>query len=110
MILVCKHFFRKNYVGLTIWPFIFVKEPVHKEDSILINHEKIHLKQQLELLVIPFYLWYFLEWIVRSVLYMNTYRAYQNISFEREAYAHEKDLGYTDRRTPYRFLHFIFRP
>ena len=110
MILVFRHFFRKNYVGLTLWPFIFVKEPVYKEDSVLINHEKIHLKQQFELLVIPFYLWYFGEWLFRTVLYMNSYRAYQNISFEREAYAHEKDLGYPDRRKPYSFLNYIFRP
>ena len=110
MILVFRHFFRKNYVGLTLWPFIFVKEPVYKEDSVLINHEKIHLKQQSELLVIPFYVWYIGEWLVRTVLYLNSYRAYQNISFEREAYAHEKDLGYPDRRKPYSFLKFIFRP
>ena len=110
MILVFKHLFRKNYVGLTLWPFIIVKEQVYKEDSVLINHEKIHLRQQLELLVIPFYLWYAAEWLIRTILYMNSYRAYQNISFEREAYAHEKDLGYTDRRKAYSFINFIFRP
>ena len=109
MILVFRHFFRKNYVGLTLWPFIIVKEPIYKEDSVLINHEKIHLKQQLEMLIIHFYLWYLCEWVVRSILYLNTYRAYQNISFEREAYAYEKDLGYPDRRKPYHFLKFVFR-
>ncbi len=110
MILVFRHFFRKNYVGLTLWPFIFVKEPVYKEDSVLINHEKIHLKQQMELLVLFFYVWYIGEWLFRTLLYLNSYRAYQNISFEREAYAHEKDLGYPERRTPYSFLNYIFRP
>lgn len=110
MILVFKHFFRKNYVGLTLWPFIIVKEHSYKEDAVLINHEKIHLKQQLELLVLFFYLWYVSELIIRTLLYMNTYRAYRNISFEREAYAHENDLGYKERRTPYRFLNYVFRP
>ena len=110
MIVVFKHFFRKNYVGLPLWPFIIVKESEYKEDAVLINHERIHLKQQRELLVLPFYLWYLLEWIVRTFLYLNTYRAYQNISFEREAYAHEKDLGYPQRRKPYSFLNYIFRP
>lgn len=110
MVLVFKHLFRKNYVGLTLWPFIIVKDSAHKEDSVLINHEKIHLRQQLELLVIPFYLWYFLEWVFRTVIYLDSYRAYQNISFEREAYAHEKDLGYIGRRSPYGFLNYIFRP
>lgn len=109
MILVFKHFFRKNYVGLSLWPFIFVKESIYKEDNVLINHERIHLKQQLELFILPFYLLYIIEWLIRTVLYMNSYRAYQNISFEREAYAHENDLGYPDRRKPYSFLNFIFR-
>ncbi|MGD1945011.1 MAG: hypothetical protein ACFB0A_01785 [Croceivirga sp.] len=109
MILVFKHFFRKNYVGLSLWPFIIVKEPIYKEDTVLINHERIHLRQQVELLLVFFYLWYLVEWVIRSVLYLNTYRAYQNISFEREAYAFEKDLGYTERRRPYSFLKFLFR-
>ena len=92
MVLVFKHFFRRNYVGLTLWPFIFVKEDTLKKDVILINHEKIHLKQQRELLILPFYIWYICEWLFRTLLYLNSYRAYQNISFEREAYANENNL------------------
>lgn len=109
MVVVFKHFFRKNYVGLTIWPFIIVKEDNYKDDTVLINHERIHLKQQLELLVFPFYLWYFLEWLLRTILYLNSYRAYQNISFEREAYANEDDLDYTKSRKLYSFTRYIFR-
>lgn len=110
MVLVFKHFFRRNYVGLTLWPFIFIKEDGLKEDAVLINHERIHLKQQIELCIVPFYFWYVGEWLLKSILYLNTYRAYQNISFEREAYANEKDLGYMQRRKPYGFLNYIFRP
>ena len=110
MVLVFRHFFRRNYVGLTLWPFIFVKEDGLKEDVVLINHEKIHLKQQLELFILPFYIFYVGEWLFRSILYLDRYRAYQNISFEREAYAMEKDLGYIQRRKSYSFLNYIFRP
>ncbi|OQD41852.1 hypothetical protein BUL40_13425 [Croceivirga radicis] len=110
MILVFRHFFRKNYVGLTLWPFIIVKEHCYKEDTILINHERIHLRQQKELLVFFFYIWYIIEWLLRTVLYLDSYRAYQNISFEREAYASENDLGYLARRKPYSFINFLFRP
>jgi len=109
MILVFKHFFRRNYVGLTIWPFIFVKEDILKKDIILINHEKIHLKQQLELLILPFYIWYICEWLIRTLLYLDSYKAYQNISFEREAYANENDLDYVKNRKAYGFLNYIFR-
>lgn len=109
MILVFKHLFYKNYVGLSFWPFIFLKHKGLKKDVVLINHEKIHLRQQLELLIIPFYILYILEWLLRSLLYLNTYRAYKNMSFEREAYHNEKQLDYLDSRKPFSFMNYLFR-
>ncbi len=107
MIIVIKHFFYRNYVGLSLWPFIILKDTALKNDQVLINHERIHLKQQAELLIIPFYLLYLAEWMIRSVLYMDFYKAYQNISFEREAYQNEKDLNYTSRRPVFAFLKYF---
>jgi hypothetical protein len=49
MIVISKHFFYKNYVGLTLWPFIISKYSTLKKDAILIYYERIHLKQQQEL-------------------------------------------------------------
>ncbi|MCL6273665.1 hypothetical protein M3P19_06570 [Muricauda sp. 2012CJ35-5] len=109
MILVFKHFFYRNYVGLSLWPFIILKEGALKSDEVLINHERIHLKQQRELLIIPFYFIYLLEWLLRTLLYLNSYRAYQNISFEREAYANERDMDYLSRRKAYSFLNYLMR-
>lgn len=108
MILIFRHLFYRNYVGLSFWPFIILKEDRLKGDAVLINHEKIHLQQQRELLVIPFYVLYILEWLIRTAIYLDAYRAYQNLSFEREAFAHEKDLTYLDDRTPYHFINFYF--
>lgn len=107
MILVFKHFFYKNYVGLSLWPFIILKNTSLKEDSVLINHERIHLKQQLELFIIPFYILYLIEWLVRSLLYLDTYKAYQNISFEREAYQNEDDMDYVNKRTVFSFIKYL---
>lgn len=109
MIFVFKHLFYRNYVGLSFWPFIFLRDPELRRDAVLINHERIHLRQQAELLVVFFYIWYLGEWMLRTLLYLNGYRAYQNISFEREAYAHEKDLEYLRDRKPYAFLQFLTR-
>ncbi|WP_222981532.1 hypothetical protein [Flagellimonas meishanensis] len=109
MILVFKHFFYKNYVGLSLWPFIILKEDSLKTDEVLINHERIHLKQQRELLIVPFYIWYILEWLFRTLLYLDSYRAYQNISFEREAYAHERDMVYLSQRKTFGFLDYLTR-
>lgn len=108
MILVFRHLFYKNYVGLTFWPFIILKDRSLIHDSVLMNHEKIHLKQQLELMILPFYLLYLLEWIGRSLYYFDMYEGYRNISFEREAFANERDLGYPDQRRSFGFLGYFF--
>lgn len=107
MILVFRHFFYSSYVGLTFWPFIILKHDGLKFDSVLINHERIHLKQQLELLIIPFYLFYLAEWLVRSLWCLSFYRGYQNISFEREAYANEDNLNYPQQRRPFSFIKYL---
>ena len=106
MILISRLFFVKNYVGLSLWPFIILKNSSLKQDMVLINHERIHLKQQRELLLLPFYVFYILEWIVRC-MYFDSYKAYQNISFEREAYANERNLNYITKRKPFRFIKYL---
>ncbi len=108
MILVFRHLFYKNYVGLSLWPFIILKNDSLKEDVFLINHEKIHLKQQLELLVIPFYVFYLVEWILKSIYYFDRYKGYQNLSFEREAYHNEKNLDYPRQRRPFSFIKYLW--
>ncbi|MCG2459804.1 hypothetical protein K8352_03515 [Flavobacteriaceae bacterium F89] len=108
MILVSKYFFYKNYVGLSLWPFIILRENELREDAILINHERIHLKQQRELLIVPFYLLYMMEWALRYLYYNDSYKAYRNISFEREAYGNENDLNYLEERRPFNFIKYIW--
>jgi len=107
MIVIFKHFFYKNYVGLSLWPFIILKNDDLKDDIVLINHEKIHLKQQQELLIVFFYVLYISEWLLRTMFYLDSYKAYQNISFEREAYANERDLDYPNDRKTFGFLSYF---
>ncbi len=108
MILVFRHLFYKNYVGLSLWPFIILKHDALKEDIFLINHEKIHLTQQKELLIVPFYILYITEWIIRSLYYFDTYKAYQNLSFEREAYRNEKNVAYLTNRAAFSFIKYLW--
>ncbi len=107
MIVVFKHFFYKNYVGLSLWPFIILKSDALKKDTELINHERIHLRQQQELLIIPFYMLYITEWLLRTIWYLDSYRAYQNISFEREAYGNENQSDYLSQRKPFSFIKYL---
>ncbi|SNR83001.1 hypothetical protein SAMN04488111_3330 [Lutibacter flavus] len=107
MILIFKYIIPNNYCGLTIYPFIFLKNKTLKKDEILMNHEKIHLKQQLELLWIFFFIWYFTEYLVRVIQYKNHYLAYKNISFEKEAYQSEGNLAYLNNRKSFNFIFYF---
>jgi hypothetical protein len=107
IVLVNSFFLRKNFTGIVIWPFVIVRNKRLKEDPVFMNHERIHLRQQLEMLVIPFYIWYVMEYTIRLIKYKNSYDAYKYLSFEREAYAHEKDLDYLKKRSFWGFRNYI---
>jgi hypothetical protein len=102
----------KGINGITLFPFVFLRKSyvdmlADWNLKILINHESIHLKQQAELGVVFFYVWYFLEFCIRVVLIGNTDAAYRKICFEREAYENEKDLEYLGKRKFWAFLKYI---
>lgn len=106
-LIVTKYLIPKGFRGFTAFPFVFVKYALDKENPVFVNHERIHLRQQLELLIIPFFILYLMEFLVRLIQYRNWDLAYRNISFEREAYANEKEFGYLKQRTFWRFLKYI---
>ena len=93
--------------GIALFPFIVVREKQYLQDPYCLNHEKIHIRQQAELLVIFFYLWYVTEYLIRWCMYKNAYLAYRSISFEKEAYLNENDLNYLKRRRFWSFLQYI---
>ncbi len=103
MILILKYIIPKNYTGLAIYPFIFLKNKSLSDNEILINHERIHLKQQIEL-----FLWYIIEFLFHLIRYRKWKKAYRRISFEREAYQNESDLDYLKYRKFWDFLKYIY--
>lgn len=107
MIFISKYLVPKGYSGLTIFPFVFLKHKGLKWNEIFINHEKIHLKQQIEMLILPFYLFYVIEFLIRLFQYKNWHKAYRNISFEREAYQNESNLQYLKQRKFWAFLKYL---
>ena len=92
--------------ALTLFPFILVRERKDFKDRVLLHHEKIHLRQQLELLVVLFYVWYVLEFYYHWFRLRNRELAYRSISFEKEAYANERDSQYLSKRTFWQFLKY----
>lgn len=96
----------KGFSGITLFPFVFFRERRFRYDAVFVNHERIHLRQQIELLILPFFVWYGLEFIVRLMILRNVDLAYRSISFEREAYENEKDLSYLKERSFWNFFKF----
>lgn len=94
----------KGYNAVAIYPFIFLKSKKLKNDIVLINHERIHLRQQKELLLVFFFLWYGLEFLWLYLKFRNFPTAYRQISFEKEAYKYEKDLDYLKSRPWFNFF------
>lgn len=106
MIVIFRYLFVGHFVGLTLWPFVFLKDGSLRDDPILLNHERIHLRQQWELGIVLFYLWYLVEWLTKWIRYGDPRLAYYHISFEREAYRNESNLEYLSTRKSWNFLHY----
>ena len=106
ILIVLKYLTPKGFRGITFFPFVILADKQDKLNPVFVNHERIHIRQQLELLILPFYIWYAVEFLIRWMQFQNWKHAYYNISFEREAYQNEKDLDYLKKRSFWRFLEF----
>jgi len=107
MIIFSKYLFHSSFNALAVWPFIFLKNKNLIYDDVLINHERIHLQQQKEMLWLLFFVWYFLEFFIKLIIYKQPIEAYRNLSFEREAYKYEMDFNYIKKRKYWNFINFL---
>lgn len=96
--------------AITLFPFIFLKRSNDKTNQRLVNHERIHLRQQLELFIIPFYVLYLVEYLLGRIRGFGHRRAYYAISFEQEAFGHEYHLDYLARRPVFAFVQYWKKP
>ncbi len=98
----------KGYKCLALWPFIFVRKD--KSDVYMAvdeRHERIHHRQQIEMLFLPFFLWYGVEYLIRAALYRDFKDAYYNISFEQEAYLKQYDKEYLGKRRLFYWMKYL---
>lgn len=107
-IIYTRHFPPGDFHGINIMGTVFVQRRwgeflPHEE-----NHEMIHTYQQWELTYPVFYTLYVLEYLVRLVqCRWNAERAYRSISFEREAFAYERDFQYLRHRHPFAWVKYL---
>ncbi|MCR5454898.1 MAG: hypothetical protein K6F33_07940 [Bacteroidales bacterium] len=101
----------KPFTGITLWPFIILRDTADQVGqqgyAVLLNHERIHLRQQAEMLVVFFYIMYFFYYVRNRLKGQTHFDAYRNIPFERESYEKEADLDYLKQRKFWQWRMFI---
>ena len=95
-----------SIAAIALWPFVLIR-PEYRGNATMHQHERIHLRQQIEMLVIPFYLWYLIEYLVKLIRYGDHFSAYVSISFEVEAYKWQRWLNYLEFRRPYFWIRYL---
>lgn len=85
----------KGFAAMNLFGVIFARKSAKPLPERTLNHEAIHTAPMKELLWVGFYLCYLAEWVVRLFMKGNAYR---NISFEKEAYAHQGAKRYLTTR------------
>lgn len=90
--------------GITLFPFVLVKKPELLKNDSFVRHERIHLAQQLELLILPFYLIYIAHYCWFRLKGYKHQHAYKSIIFEKEAYDNHDHHGYLSQRRLWAWL------
>lgn len=98
----------KGFSAINLFGLIIGRKEYGHLSRFELNHEKIHTKQIVEMLWVFFYMAYVAEWLIRLAQYRSLTKAYYNISFEREAYQHDKNLNYLQERRGYAFLNYLY--
>ena len=101
----------RRYDAVAIWPRIFVKGECKEY---VVRHEEIHIRQQKELLLIGFYLLYAVFYVYLFLKFAISDwgckiseicdKAYRANPLEREAYGHQHDPDYLDRRRHFAWI------
>ena len=84
-----------GFKAINLFGVLFVREGSSAIKQKDITHESIHTAQMRELLYVPFYIIYFMEWLYRLC---TTKNAYRSISFEVEAYSNQENSNYLKER------------
>jgi len=94
----------KGFKCINLFGILFVRKECNMS-RYDINHERIHTRQMLEMLVLPFYIWYCVEFLLKLVfIYRDSKKAYRAVSFEREAYNNQCNLNYLKERKRFAWL------
>lgn len=94
----------KGFAAINLFGILFVRRGCRISEKTL-NHESIHTAQMKEMLYIPFYIWYFIEWLIELFHYGSN--AYHTNTFEREAYDNDDNLTYLASRKRFAWWKYL---
>ncbi len=107
----------RNAYAFAFWPILGIRESIKRDLQLeyggdlvkeLINHESIHLRQQLELLIIFAHILFFGEFLyAKYIKKMVTKDAYYWISMEQEAHRNATNFNYLNERKPYTLFKYF---
>jgi len=92
--------------AMALFPFVLFDRHDRASDHVLLQHEQIHLRQQIELLILPFYLLYAYYYLKGRFKGHSAREAYRAIPFEREAYLHEATQDYLNSRSRFAWMKY----
>ena len=115
--------------AITLWPFVIFKNKSVSVNPTTLSHEAIHCMQQIEILFVAvliylfigifaglwtwtlfilllFYVLYFVEWLIKMIKYGSSL-AYENISFEKEAYDNSNITEYWKQRPVFGWIKYL---
>jgi len=96
-----------NAMAITIYPFLIVR-PDTRNNKDLLRHETIHIRQQIELLIIGAWLLYIVEYCwAKFFKKLDARQAYYFTALEQEAHRNDRDENYLKKRKPYAVLKYI---
>ena len=97
----------KGYKYINLFGLIFTRDK-SKISAKSYNHEKIHLKPMQEMLWLPYYLWYGIEYCIIGLcrFFDKQSTKYHDVSFEEEAYNNEENYTYPETRKHYSWLKY----
>lgn len=94
-----------SYSTINLFGILFTKSDYLSPKTI--NHERIHTKQMLELLIVGYYLWYCVEYVIVRFCHRKQNAAYHDISFEEEAHNNDDNLHYLDNRKHFAWWKYV---
>ena len=97
-----------RFIGLSLVFICVIRRSIKNTEKAnrTIRHERIHLAQYLELLIIGFLVLYFVNFLYNLIKYKDFVKAYRNIILEREAKTCDNIVDYINYRKNYAFLNF----